>query len=86
MTHRAAHVREVLTGYTSGHAGTARPGEPRTEYAEKMPLTARYAAKAAELSVTARTVQNRVAAYRDGGEAALVNDRLRRGRSWRHRR
>lgn len=33
----------------------------------------------AELSVTARTVQNWVAAYRDGGDAALVDDRHRRG-------
>jgi transposase InsO family protein len=79
VTQRAAHVREVLTGYMSGHAETARPGEPRAAFADGVPLTARYAAKAAELSVTARTVQNWVAAYRDGGEAALVDDRNRRG-------
>ncbi len=76
---RAAHVREVLTGFASGHAEAARPGEPRAEYAEGVPLTARYAAKGAALSVTARTVQNWVAAYRDAGEAALVDDRNRRG-------
>lgn len=81
VAQRAGHVREVLTGYASGHAQTAGPGEPRAEFAERVPLTARYAAKAAELSVTARTVQNWVAAYRDGGEAALVDDRHRRGRS-----
>ncbi|MCE7010060.1 helix-turn-helix domain-containing protein [Kibdelosporangium philippinense] len=79
VAQRAAHVREVLTGYTSGHAETARPGEPRTAFAKGTPLTVRYAAKATELSVTARTVQNWVAAYRDGGEAALVDDRHRRG-------
>ncbi|WP_246272569.1 helix-turn-helix domain-containing protein [Amycolatopsis acididurans] len=79
LARRAAHVREVLTGYTSGHAAAARPGEPRAEYAEAVPLTSRYAAKAAELLVTARTVQNWVAAYRAGGEAALLDDRHRRG-------
>jgi len=78
VAQRAAHVREVLTGYSSGHADMARSGEPRAEFAETVPLTARYAAKAAELAVTARTVQNWVAAYRDGGEAALVDDRHRR--------
>lgn len=76
---RAAHVREVLTGYASGHAGEARPGEPLPAFAAEVPLKVRYASKAAELSVTARTVENWVAAYRDGGEAALVDDRYRRG-------
>ena len=28
---RAAHLREVLTGYRSGHAGTAIVGEPREQ-------------------------------------------------------
>jgi transposase InsO family protein len=81
VAQRANDVREVLTGYASGHAEAAGPGEPRAAYADEVPLKARYAAKAAELSVTARTVENWVAAYRDGGEAALVDDRHRRGRS-----
>ena len=81
VAQRAAHVREVLTGYVSGHAETAGPGEPRPEYADGVGLKARYRAKATELSVGARTVENWVAAYRDGGEPALVDDRRRRGQS-----
>lgn len=77
---RAEHVREVLTGFASGYAGLARQGEPRPQFVEGTPLRERYAAKAAELKVTARTVENWVAAYRAGGEAALVDDRKRPGR------
>ena len=80
VTVRAAHVREVLTGFASGHQGTAAPGEPRAAYAEGIPLKQRYAAKAAELAVSARTVENWVAAYRVAGEAALVDERRCRGR------
>lgn len=76
---RAAHVREVLTGYRAGHAGSAQLGEPRESFAEVVALKDRYAAKAAELSVTARTVESWVAAYRRGGEAALADGRKRRG-------
>ncbi|KJF19332.1 transposase [Rhodococcus sp. WS3] len=79
VAQRAAHVREVLTGYTAGHAAAARVGEPRAAYADGVPLGARYAAKAAELSMGVRTVEYWVAAYRDAGEAGLVDDR-RRGR------
>ena len=43
---RAAHIREVLTGYRSGAAEFARPGEPQCSYEPSKPLTARYAAKA----------------------------------------
>ena len=32
VTERAGHVREVLTGYRSGTAEAARPGEPRPDY------------------------------------------------------
>jgi transposase InsO family protein len=77
---RARHVREALTGYAAGHAGGAAPGEPRPPYAPGTALLSRYAAKAAELGVTARTVQNWVAAYRESGEAGLVNHRLSRAR------
>jgi hypothetical protein len=77
VAQRAAHVREVLTGYASGHMGPdtrRRPaGRAPRGVRRWVPLTARYAAKAAELSVTARTVQNWVAAYRDGGEAAMID-------------
>lgn len=77
---RAAHIREVISGFRSGHAGSAQAGEPRPQFAEGVPLKERYATKAVELSVTARTVENWVAGYRRSGEAALVDDRRRRGR------
>jgi transposase InsO family protein len=76
----AGHVREVLTGFASGHAGEAAAGEPRPAYAAGRSLSARYAAKARELSVTARTVERWAALYRECGEAGLVDERVRRGR------
>jgi transposase InsO family protein len=77
---RAGHVREVITGYRAGHADAALPGEPRPQYATGRPLKDRYRVKAAELGVTARTVENWVAAYRESGEAGLVDTRTLRGR------
>ena len=64
LAERAGHVREVLTGYKSGHPDEARPGEPRVEYRLAQPLKARYQAKAGELGVTSRTVERWAAAYR----------------------
>jgi hypothetical protein len=32
VVERAGHVREVLTGFRSGHAEFARDGEPRPQY------------------------------------------------------
>ncbi len=80
VANRAAHVREVLSGFASGHAGTALEGEPRPQFGDGVPLKDRYAAKAVELSVSVRTVENWVAAYRRAGEASLADDRRRRGR------
>jgi hypothetical protein len=31
IAERAAHIREVLTGYRAGSGALARPGEPRPE-------------------------------------------------------
>lgn len=70
---RAAHVREVLTGYRSGHAELAGSGEPRAQYDSHRPLMERYAAKAAELGVTVRTVGQWISDYRADGEAGLVS-------------
>lgn len=78
LVERARHVREVLTGYAAGYPDAARPEEPRRPYAPGTALMARYGAKAAELGVSVRTVKYWVAAYRDGGEAALADDRVRR--------
>jgi Helix-turn-helix domain len=72
---RAAHVREVLTGYRSGHAELAGHGEPRAQFDPHRPLMQRYAAKAAELGVTVRTIGQWVADYRSGGEAGLAPTR-----------
>jgi hypothetical protein len=46
---RAAHVREVLTGFRSGSEKLALPGEPRPEYQADVPLSRRYLSKAREL-------------------------------------
>jgi transposase InsO family protein len=69
---RAAHVREVLTGYRAGAAELGQGGEPRPEYAPDRPLYERYAAKAAEMGVTLRTVQRWVRNFQEHGEAGLV--------------
>jgi putative transposase len=80
LSERAGHMREVLTGYRSGHQQTAAPGEPRAEYDTSRPLKARYLAKARQLGVTARTIERWVVAYRDSGEAGLVDSRTTGGR------
>lgn len=72
---RAAHVREALTGYRSGHPELAAEGEPRAEFAHDRPLMERYAAKAKEVGVTVRTIGQWVANYRRSGEAGLAPTR-----------
>jgi len=72
---RAAHVREVLTGYRSGSSDLAVAGEPRDGYGAGTTLTARYAAKSAELGVAEVSVRRWVRAYRSSGEAGLVDGR-----------
>ncbi|MEI8082961.1 MAG: transposase, partial [Actinomycetes bacterium] len=75
---RAAHIREVLTGYRSGTAEFAKPGEPRRGYDPAEPLTARYAAKAVELGVSMRTVQSWASDYLAFGEAGLARSTVSR--------
>ncbi|MET7810526.1 Mu transposase C-terminal domain-containing protein [Streptomyces sp. NPDC005395] len=77
---RAGHVREVLTGYRSGDADRARSDEPRDQFHPDLPLGERTAAKAAELEVSPRTIDRWVAAYREVGEAGLVDARALMGR------
>jgi transposase InsO family protein len=72
---RAAHVREVLTGYRSGSALLAAAGEPRPDYADSVPLEKRYAAKAAELGVGFRTIGRWVHLFQKSGEAGLATRR-----------
>ncbi|ORW06571.1 Mu transposase C-terminal domain-containing protein [Mycolicibacter longobardus] len=77
----AAHIREVLTGYRSGSAEASEKGEPRPEYDPALPQTDRYKAKAAELGVKLRTIQRMVAAFRQHGEAGLVQSKQVRVRN-----
>jgi transposase InsO family protein len=71
---RAEHVREVLTGYKSGHSNLPQRDEPRPEFDPHLPLEAKYTAKAAELAVTDRTIKRWVRAYRQLGLAGLANE------------
>ncbi len=70
----------MLTGYRSGTAEAARPGEPRPDYDPARPLGGRQEAKACELGVTGRTIRRWVRAYRDSGEAGLADSRRVSGR------
>jgi putative transposase len=80
LAQRAGHIREVLSGYKSGHADMAGVGEPRPQYSPDLPVGARCKAKANELGVTARTIERWLAAYRESGEAGLADVRLLRER------
>jgi len=64
---RAAHLREVLTGYRSGHAETAIVGEPREQYDPQTALMRRYEAKAEELGIGLRTLRRWVGGIRTFG-------------------
>ncbi|GAB1815919.1 transposase [Mycobacterium sp. MUNTM1] len=70
---RAAHVREVLTGYRSGCALTALPGEPRPRYRIELPKQDRMVAKAKELRLGLRTVERWVSRYEAEGEVGLLS-------------
>ena len=63
---REQHVLEVLTGYQSGGAAQALPGEPRQPY-QSTRQGDRVRAKAAELGVTTRQVERWLQSYRDKG-------------------
>lgn len=78
LTDRAAHVREVLTGFRSGSEELALPGEPRPEYRADRPLSQRYATKARELGAGLRTIARWVGQFQEHGEAGLVSTRDRR--------
>lgn len=78
LAERAAHIREVLTGYRCGAAELAASGEPRPEYDPQNSRTARYEAKAAELGVSQRTVTQWVADFRQHGEAGLARSAVNR--------
>lgn len=75
---RAAHVREVMTGFRSGSAELALPGEPRPEYRSDVPLSRRYASKARELGAGQRTVERWVQQFQQHGEAGLAATKEKR--------
>jgi hypothetical protein len=72
LLEKAAHIREVLTGYRSGSPEIAEEGEPRPQYAPDRPLCERYADKAAELGVGFRTLERWVQGFQHQAEAGLV--------------
>ncbi len=78
MLQRLAHIRELLTGYTSGFASMPAAGEPRPEYHPSLPLKAKVAAKAAALGIDERTVYRWIAALRCEGAAGLIDGRRTR--------
>jgi hypothetical protein len=80
LEERAAHIREVLTGYRSGSAERALPGKPRPQYVAGQSLMARYQAKGAEIGVEERTLRRWAADFGALGEVGLV-DRRRDRRS-----
>jgi transposase InsO family protein len=80
VSERAAHIRELLTGYRSGTAEEKQPGEPRPAYDPSVPLMERHAAKARELGVGERTLRRWAGQYEDMGEAGLVDTRIVHGR------
>jgi transposase InsO family protein len=80
LSERAGHLREMLTGYRSGHSAVTAAREPRPQFNPSLPLAPRYQAKADELGVDVRTVRRWVASYQEAGEAGLVDTRVVRGR------
>jgi hypothetical protein len=70
---RLGHVREVLTGYRSGNASQAAPGEPRAAYVPGAALMDHYRAKAEEMGVREITVRRMVAAYQADGASGLID-------------
>jgi hypothetical protein len=74
---RAAHIREVLTGYRSGSAELPGAGEPREQFDPGLPLTRRYESKAAELGVSLRTIKQWISDFQQKGEAGLARSSTR---------
>lgn len=78
----AEHAREVLTGFRSGDPSRPAVGEPRELFAAEVPMMQRYAHKAAEVGVSARTVERWVEALRSGRTAELADERSTPRRRW----
>lgn len=72
---KAAHIRELRTGYQSGSAEVALPDEPRASYRPERPMGQRVAAKARELGRGRRTLYAWMEKYDKNGEAGLISKR-----------
>lgn len=72
INERAAHLREVLTGFRSGSAELPARGEPKVRYDPGRSLSSRYSAKAVGLGVSVRTIKQWVANFRRHGVAGLA--------------
>ncbi|MFH9710167.1 helix-turn-helix domain-containing protein [Streptomyces luteogriseus] len=79
LRERAGHVREVLSGFRAGHEDSALASEPRPGFGPDLPLKDRASAKAAELGVSLRTLWRWLNAYRESGEAGLIDARVVKG-------
>lgn len=78
---RAAHIRELWTGYRSGASDNAEPGEPRQDFHPELSLSRRRRAKAAEIGCGRRTLLRWESAFADGGVIALLDRRGSRASS-----
>lgn len=76
-----AHVRELTTGFRSGHPTTTGQDEPRHEYATERPLRDKLNAKAAETGRSSRQLERDLKAYREHGLWGLVDQRGTAGKS-----
>jgi hypothetical protein len=72
MRQRAAHIREVLTGFRSGSGQVPAGGEPRPNFDPRLPQLMRYRSKADELGMSARTIRDWVTRFRRDGHAGLA--------------
>lgn len=73
---KAAHVREMRTGFASGMPTLAQPHEPRPEYNPKLTtIHERRRAKAAELGVSPKTLKRWVDRFDEGEDLALLDFR-----------
>ena len=73
---RAAHVREVLTGFRSSSLDLAQDGEPCESYGPGTTRNQRYAAKAAaaELDVAAVSVRRKWSLRSSGAVVIKLSD------------
>lgn len=72
---KAAHIREVLTGYKSGSAEFPEPGEPRPQYRPELPKGQRIGAKCQEMGWRRRTLCRWISNYAARGEPGLISKR-----------